>query len=65
MRDHPDVFAEKLLLPEHRGFFDHKIELIPNAQAVALRPYRVPSPRVPELQRQLKDLLDTGHIIAS
>ena len=41
---------------------DHKIELVPNAQPSAQAPYRMSPSELEELQKQLKELIDTGFI---
>ena len=46
-----DVFAEPTGLPPKRGR-DHSIILKPDAQPVAVRPYRYPAAHKDELERQ-------------
>ena len=41
---------------------DHKIELEPRAKPPTMGPYRMTSPELEELRRQLKELLDAGFI---
>ncbi|RVX02487.1 Transposon Ty3-I Gag-Pol polyprotein [Vitis vinifera] len=41
---------------------DHKIELDPGTKPPAMGPYRMAPPKLEELRRQLKELLDTGFI---
>ena len=41
---------------------DHKIELEPGAKPPAMGPYRMALPKLEELRRQLKELLDAGFI---
>ena len=58
-----DVMPPKLpkKLPPRREE-DHKIELEPGAKPPAMGPYRMVPPKLEELRRQLKELLDTGFI---
>ena len=57
-----DVFPEELTqLPPYREV-DHAIELIPGAQPVARRPYKMSLPKAIELKEQLKQLIDQGFI---
>ncbi|KAK8586224.1 hypothetical protein V6N13_130745 [Hibiscus sabdariffa] len=41
---------------------DHRIELVPNVEPPAKAPYRMASPELEELRRQLNELLDAGFI---
>ncbi|XP_038991121.1 uncharacterized protein LOC120114215 [Hibiscus syriacus] len=41
---------------------DHKIELVENTKPPAQAPYRMAPPKLEEMRRQLKDLLDVGYI---
>ncbi|RVW61382.1 Transposon Ty3-I Gag-Pol polyprotein [Vitis vinifera] len=50
----------KRLLPRREK--DHKIELESGAKPPAMGPYRMASPELEELRRQLKEPLDTGFI---
>ncbi|XP_039021247.1 uncharacterized protein LOC120153338 [Hibiscus syriacus] len=58
-----DVMPTELpkCLPPKREV-DHRIELVPNAEPPAKAPYRMAPPELEELRRQLKELLDAGHI---
>ena len=57
-----DIFSEELSeLPPPRDV-DHAIELIPGAQPVAKRPYKMSLPEAIELKEQLTQLLDQGYI---
>ncbi|XP_070011264.1 uncharacterized protein [Nicotiana sylvestris] len=60
---------KKYVMPEElpkqlppRREVDHKIELEPGAKPPAFAPYRMASPELEELKKQLKELLDVGHI---
>ncbi|XP_069150358.1 uncharacterized protein [Solanum lycopersicum] len=48
-------------LPPRREV-DHQIELVPGAKPPAMTPYRMAPPELEELRKQLKELLDAGHI---
>ena len=62
LEDFQDVFPEELTeLPPPREL-DHSIELIPGAQPVARRPYKMSLPESAELKEQLTQLLDQGFI---
>ncbi|XP_056167353.1 uncharacterized protein LOC130138166 [Syzygium oleosum] len=41
---------------------DHKIELVPNARPPTMAPYCMAPPKLEELQKQLKELLNVGYI---
>uniref|UniRef100_A0A3Q7EW80 Reverse transcriptase domain-containing protein n=1 Tax=Solanum lycopersicum TaxID=4081 RepID=A0A3Q7EW80_SOLLC len=41
---------------------DHQIELVPGAKPLSMTPYRTAPPELEELRKQLKELLDAGHI---
>ena len=57
-----DIFSGELSeLPPPRDV-DHAIELIPGAQPVAKRPYKMSLPEAIELKEQLTQLLDQGYI---
>ena len=58
-----DVMSPKLpkRLPPKRKEY-HKIELEPRAKPPAMWPYRMAPPKLEELKRQLKELLDAGFI---
>ncbi|XP_015166051.1 uncharacterized protein [Solanum tuberosum] len=58
-----DVMPEELpqRLPPRREV-DHQIELIPGAKPPAMTPYRMAPPELEELRKQLKELLEAGHI---
>ncbi|XP_070013594.1 uncharacterized protein [Nicotiana sylvestris] len=55
----PEEFPKHL--PPRREV-DHKIELEPGAKPPAFAPYRMAPPKLEELRKQLKELLDAGHI---
>ena len=57
-----DVFPKELpRLPPVREL-DLTIELKPGTQPISKTPYRMTAPELQELQIQLKELLDIGHI---
>ncbi|XP_070020079.1 uncharacterized protein [Nicotiana sylvestris] len=63
LEENKDVMPEEL--PKHlppRREVDHKIELEPGAKPLAFAPYRMAPLELEELKKQLKELLDTGHI---
>lgn len=41
---------------------DHRIELIPEAQPPAMVPYKMALPKLEELRRRLRDLLNANYI---
>lgn len=55
------VFSEPTGLPPRRDC-DHKIELIPGAQPVSMRPYRHSPELKTEIERQVQEMLDSGII---
>ncbi|KAE8726163.1 Detected protein of unknown function [Hibiscus syriacus] len=61
--ENKDVMTPELpnKLPPRREV-DHKIELEPGAKPPALAPYRMAPPKLEELRRQLKELVDMGMI---
>ena len=62
LSEYDDVFSEELTsLPPEREV-DHAIELVPGAQPVAKRPYKMSVPKSIELKEQLTQLLDQGYI---
>ncbi|XP_070001952.1 uncharacterized protein [Nicotiana sylvestris] len=63
LEENKDVMPEEL--PKHlppRREVDHKIELEPGAKPPTFAPYRMAPPELEELKKQLKELLDAGHI---
>ncbi len=58
-----DVMPQELpkKLPPKREV-DHRIELVSDARPPAMAPYRMAPPELEELRKQLKELLDAGHI---
>eukprot|EP00253_Pinus_taeda_P028742 PITA_28742 len=62
LAEFPDVFPKELPgLPPVREL-DLTIELKPGTQPISKAPYRMTAPELRELQIQLKELLDVGHI---
>lgn len=62
LTEFPDVFTKELPgLPPVREL-DLTIELKPGTQPISKTPYRMMTPKLQELQFQLKELLDIGHI---
>ncbi|XP_070018060.1 uncharacterized protein [Nicotiana sylvestris] len=63
LNENKDVMPEEL--PKHlppRREVDYKIELEPGAKPPAFAPYHMAPPELEELKKQLKELLDVGHI---
>ncbi|XP_070020233.1 uncharacterized protein [Nicotiana sylvestris] len=63
LEENKNVMPEEL--PKHlppRREVDHKIELEPGAKPPAFSPYHMAPPELEELRKQLKELLDAGHI---
>jgi hypothetical protein len=56
LEKYADVFVAPTGLPPRR-LYDHKIPLVPGAQPVSVRPYRVTPELKDELERQVKELL--------
>ncbi|PKI67971.1 hypothetical protein CRG98_011567 [Punica granatum] len=48
-------------LPPNRKV-DHRIELVPDAKLPTMAPYRIAPPKLVELRKQLKELLDAGYV---
>ncbi|XP_047260179.1 uncharacterized protein LOC124893108 [Capsicum annuum] len=63
LEENKDVIPEELpkWLPPRREV-DHEIELVPGAKPPAMTPYRMSPPELEELRKQLKELLESGHI---
>ncbi|XP_049391610.1 uncharacterized protein LOC125856067 [Solanum stenotomum] len=63
LADNRDVMPEELpqRLPPRREV-DHQFELIPGAKPPAMTPYRMAPLELEELRKQLKELLDAGHV---
>ncbi|KAM0865713.1 hypothetical protein ACQ4PT_043087 [Festuca glaucescens] len=57
----PEVFAEPSALPPRRAC-DHRIPLMPGAQPVNMRAYRHKPELKTEIERQVKELLESGVI---
>ncbi|XP_070004616.1 uncharacterized protein [Nicotiana sylvestris] len=63
LEENKDVMPKEL--PKHlspRREVDHKIELEPGDKPPAFSPYRMAPSELEELKKQLKELLDAGHI---
>ena len=56
-----DIFKEPTSLPPVREL-DHQIPLIPDAKPFKINPYRYPHMQKSEIERQIKDLLQSGII---
>ena len=63
LKEFRDIMPSELPkeLPPRRPI-DHKIELLPWAKPPAQVPYRMAPAKLPELRKQLKELLDSGMI---
>jgi len=61
LRTFEDVFKEPTALPPRR-LQDHSITLQPGAQPVSVRPYRYPFYQKAEIEKIVKELLQTGVI---
>jgi hypothetical protein len=59
--DYQDVFAEPTGLPPHRSH-DHAIPLVEGPGPMSVRPYRYPFYQKGEIEKIVKDLLDSGVI---
>jgi len=61
LEDYSDIFQEPKGLPAHRAH-DHAITLQEGAQPVSVRPYRYPFYQKEEIERIVKELLESGVI---
>jgi len=61
LQEYGDVFQEPKGLPPNRSY-DHSIPLQPGVQAVSVRPYRYPFYQKEEIERIVKELLESGVI---
>lgn len=63
LQEFHDVFPDELPpgLPPLRGI-EHRIDLIPGASLLNKAPYRVNPEETKEIQRQVKHLIDHGHV---
>ena len=57
-----DVFPEELPQLPAKGELDFTVELKPGVEPISKTPYRMITPKLRELQIQLKELLDLGLI---
>lgn len=62
LSEFPDVFPKELPGLPPRRELDLTIELKPGTEPISKTPYRMTAPELQELQIQLKELLDVGHI---
>ncbi|XP_042972766.1 uncharacterized protein LOC122304569 [Carya illinoinensis] len=56
---YPDLFTSPTSLPPHRSQ-DHSIPLIPGTQPISVRPYRYPYFQKDEIEKIIKELLESG-----
>ncbi|CAN6454910.1 unnamed protein product [Victoria cruziana] len=59
--DFPKVFEEPKGLPPSRSY-DHKIELVPQATSVSVRPYRYAQCQKDEIEKLVQEMLESGII---
>ena len=57
LSNYEDIFPEELTQLPPKREVDHAIDLIPGAQPIARRPYKMSVPKAIELKEQLKKLL--------
>ena len=62
LSNYEDIFPKELTQLPPKREVDHAIDLIPGAQPVARRPYKMSVPEAIELKEQLTQLLDQGYI---
>jgi hypothetical protein len=63
-QEFPDVFEDPNELPTHKAY-DHSIPLLPESISVNNIPYRYSPLHKDEIERQVRNLLDTGLITTS
>jgi hypothetical protein len=56
VREYPDVFLEELPGMPPDGDIEFVIDLIPGTSLITKRPYRMASPELAELKKQLREL---------
>jgi hypothetical protein len=62
VKEYPDVFPEELLgLPPNR-YIKFSIDLAPGTAPIAKKPYRMTTPKLKELKRQLNELEQKGYM---
>lgn len=61
-QQYQDLFEDPLLLPPHRGVFDHTIPLDPGCKPVNIRPYRYPLKQRDIIEQLVQEMLDRGII---
>ncbi|KAL4379068.1 hypothetical protein GQ457_02G036740 [Hibiscus cannabinus] len=61
LRDFSDVFAEPQGLPPERGH-DHRINLCDEQAVIKVKPYRYPSWQKDEIEKMIKEMLESGVI---
>lgn len=61
LRDHTEVFELPKGMPPRRAF-DHRIHLLPNTKPVNVQPYRYPYFQKNEIEKQVREMLDSGII---
>lgn len=64
LKEFEDVFAKPSELPPTR-VYDHAVPLVPDAVPVNSRPYRYSPVQKDEIERQVKELLESGLIVQS
>jgi hypothetical protein len=64
LNEFKDVLTELSELPPHRSY-DHSIPLMPGVAPVIARPYKYSPLHKDEIEKQVKELLNTGLIIHS
>lgn len=61
LESHGEVFGLPSGMPPKRQF-DHKIHLLPNAKPINVKPYRYPYFQKNEIEKQVKEMLESGLI---
>lgn len=61
LESHGVVFGLPSSMPPKRQF-DHKIHLLPDAKPINVKPYRYPYFQKNEIEKQVKEILDSGLI---
>ena len=62
VREYPDVFPEDILEFSPEKEIEFTIELVPRMGPISIAPYRISTPELAELKKQIKELLEKKFI---